>query len=450
MKRKIYNKLLEWKQKRANKEALLIDGARRVGKSYIVRAFAENEYKSYMLIDFSQITASEKDVFDHYLSNVDELFNRLQLLRGVRLHNRQSLVIFDEVQHYPAAREAIKWLVADGRYDYIETGSLVSLRKNTKGITIPSEEAHLNMYPMDFEEFLWALGEEQLMPFISQCYERKEPLGNALHRKALDYFRTYMVVGGMPQAVQEYIDTKDFTEVDHIKRNILALYRQDIYQYAGDDAPKVIQVWDTVVSQLMRKKKRFRISDLKKNARFRDYRNAFFWLMEARVINPCYAATEPSIGLKLNRDDARYKLYLSDTGLLLSHAFDEREIHDNELYKKLILGKLELKKGMFAENVVAQMLVANNQLLYYFSQTDSNDRKNEIEIDFLVRKPIITSKHNICPIEVKSTQRYTTTSLNKFRDKFAPYLHTSYVLHSGDLKVQDNIVYLPLYMTMLL
>jgi len=254
----------------------------------------------------------------------------------------------------------------------------------------------------------------------------------------------------MPQAILEYLESRDFMEVDHVKRNILELYRNDMYQYAAIDAPKVVQIWDTIPGQLQRKEKRFRIGALKKGARKRDYANAFFWLDEARVVNPCYAATEPSIGLKLNQDDAKYKLYESDTGLLISHAFSEVEIDSSELYRKLLLGKLELNKGMLVENLVAQMFCASGKKLYYFSQLDKSNKENTMEIDFLIRKPIVTSKHNICPIEVKSTQRYTKTSLEKFTKKYDTYLHTSYVIHSGDYKHENHIIYLPLYMASLL
>lgn len=446
MKRKIYNKLIEWKQKRADKEVLLIDGARRVGKSYIVEEFAKNEYKSYILINFAKISNEVKDIFDNYLAEPEALFMRLQLVTGKKLYDGDSLVIFDEVQRYPKAREAVKWLLTDTSYHYIETGSLVSIRKNTEGITIPSEETHINMYPMDFEEFLWALEEEMLIEFIKNCLEKGQPLGAKLHRKAMDYLRLYMIIGGMPQAILEYLKSKDFVEVDHIKRNILELYRNDIYQYAREDAPKVIKIWDTVPSQLQRHEKRFRISEIKKGAKTRDYANAFFWLEEARIVNPCYAATEPSIGLKLNRDDAKYKLYMGDTGLLISHAFDESEIQSEELYRKLMLDKLEINKGMLVENLVAQMFCASDKKLYYFSKIDKQNCDETMEIDFLIRKPVVTSKHNICPVEVKSTQRYTTSSLDKFRKKFSSFLHTAYVVHSGDYKVEEDVVYIPIYM----
>lgn len=450
MKRKIYNTLKEWKKKRSFKEALLIDGARRVGKSWIAEEFGRNEYRSYIIINFTRLSNEMREVFENYLHEPSEFYLRLQLLTGIKLYEKESLIIFDEVQRFPKAREAVKWLVADGRYSFIETGSLVSIRKNTEGITIPSEEFHVDMWPMDFEEFLWALDQSMLYDFIRECFEKRQPLNQAFHRQAMDLFRTYLIVGGMPQAINEYIDTKDFSEVDHVKRNILKLYRDDIYQYSGSEAPKVVQIWDSIPSQLQRSAKRFRIGEVKKGARRREYEDAFFWLNEARVVNTCFAATEPSIGLKLNTDEAKYKLYLGDTGLLLSHTFDQEAIKNDELYRKLILGKLELNKGMLVENIVAQQLRAAGHPLYYYVKTDRENPENNMEIDFLVRKPVTTNRHNINAIEVKSTQRYTLSSLNKFEAKFKNYLNESIILHSGDLNIKDGKLYLPLYMTGLL
>lgn len=450
MKRKIYNTLKIWKEQHAGREALLIDGARRVGKSWIAEEFARNEYRSYIIINFTHLSAEIREVFEAYLSKPDDFFMRLQLVSGVKLYEGESLIIFDEVQRYPKAREAIKWLVADGRYHFLETGSLVSIRKNTRGITIPSEEFHVDMWPMDFEEYLWAMGEDLLADFIKDCYKNRKPLGQAIHRKAMDLLRSYLIVGGMPQSVKTYVETKDFDEVDHIKRGILQLYRNDIYQYAGEEAPKVVQIWDSIPSQLQRGAKRFRIGSVKKGARTRDYSDAFFWLNESRVVNTCYGATEPSIGLKLNRDEAKYKLYMGDTGLLISHTFDEDAIHNDQLYRKLILGKLEINKGMLVENLVSQMLRASGNPLYFYLKTDRENPENNMEIDFLVRKATITSRHNINAIEVKSTQRYTTSSLIKFEKKFKTYINESIVLHSGDLQMKNGIIFLPLYMGWLL
>ena len=452
MKRKIYRQLVEWKEKYSTKEALLIEGARRIGKSYIVEEFAKNEYTSYLMIDFSKLSSEQRAIFDQHLNakDLDLFFRLISLEWGVRLVARQSLVIFDEVQKYPKAREAVKMLVADGRYDYIETGSLVSIRKNTEGILIPSEERSIPMYPMDFEEFLWALGEDELMSYVNDCMRSNQPLQAAIHRKLMMYVRTYMIVGGMPQAVLAWVETQVFDEVEKAKQRVLTLYRNDIYQYAGVYAEKAVRIWDTIPGQLQKHEKRFRIGALKKGARTREYEGAMFWLKEAQIVNFCFAATEPNIGLNLNEDDARYKLYLNDTGLLVSHAFGDDSQGLNEIYRKVMLGKLEMNEGMLVENLVAQMLRATGKKLFFFASYDRDNQANTMEIDFLIRKSAITNRHNISPIEVKSSQRYTLSSLRKFVHKFGEYLATPYVLHAGDWKQQDGFTYLPLYMTVCL
>lgn len=449
MKRKIYNRLLNWKETQNGQTAILIDGARRVGKSYIVEEFARKEYKSSVLIDFSKEDKQLKQLFEDHLSDLDVFFRMLSLLKDVKLYPRESVIVFDEVQQYPPARAAIKHLVKDGRFDYIETGSLVSINRNVKNIVIPSEEERIDMHPMDFEEFMWAMGQEDLMDYIRECFSLRKPLGNLLHRKAMELFRQYMIVGGMPQAVESYIKDKDFDKVDHIKRNILNIYRADISKYAAGYEQRVTRVFDTIPSQLQRHEKRFRISDLEKGARTRSYANAFFWLEESRVINVCYAATEPNVGLNLSRNDAKRKLYMADTGLLIAMAFDEKDIQQGQLYKKLMFDKLEINKGMLVENIVAQMLRAAGNKLYFYTNA-SHDKEDKMEIDFLIRKPSVTSRHNISPIEVKSSTRYTLTSLNKYRRKYAEYLATAYVIHSNDYEEKDGIAFVPFYMTPLL
>lgn len=448
MKRKIYSELLNWKNASGGQTAVLIDGARRVGKSYIVEDFARNEYKSYILIDFSKEDKQLKMLFEEQLSNLDTFFRMLSLIKSTKLYPRESVIIFDEVQQFPPARAAIKHLVNDGRYDYIETGSLVSINRNVKNIVIPSEEERLDMYPMDFEEFLWAIGQEDLMDYIRDCFASHKPLG-PLHRKIMELFRQYMIVGGMPQAVKAYVEEMDFDKVDRMKRNILNIYRADIIKYAAGYEQKVTQIFDTIPSQLQRHEKKFRIGELEKGARTRNYANAFFWLEESRVINVCYAATEPNIGLNLNRDDAKRKLYMADTGLLIAMAFSEKDIQQGQLYKKLMFDKLEINKGMLVENIVAQMLVATGNKLYFYSNS-SHEKDDRMEIDFLVRKPSVTSRHNISPIEVKSSTHYTLTSLNKCINKFGEYLATPYVIHSADYMEKDGITFIPLYMTPLL
>ena len=450
MKRKIYNKLLEWKHESNGEYALLIDGARRVGKSYIVRQFAEKEYRSCVILDFNLVSKSIKDLFENDLDNLDRFFMYLSNYTGKTLYTRDTLIVFDEVQQYPKARAAIKYLVKDGRYDYIETGSLISIKKNVEGIVIPSEEEHIKMFPMDFEEFLWAMGEEMLMPFIKDCFERKKPLGQLMHRRAMDYFRLYMIVGGMPQAVEKYVETRDFAKVDKLKRRILELYRSDISKYAKGYDTKVKSIFEEIPSQLQKHEKKFRLSALKEGARARDYETAFFWLDDAMIINSCYNTTEPNVGLNLNKDTNTMKCYMADTGLLISHAFDTNEIVSEDLYRKILLDKLEMNSGMIVENIVAQMLRTAGHKLFFYSNASMTDKDSRMEIDFLIAKSKITTRHNISPIEVKSSVRYTLTSLRKCIAKYGSYLSTAYVIHPADLKEEDNIVYLPLYMCPLL
>lgn len=449
MKRKVYDILLKWKE---NKDgtALMLEGARRIGKSYMAEELGRNEYKTYLKIDFSIAPEEVFDLFDHYLHDLDTLFERLQVFYGVKLYPGESLLIFDEIQLCPKARAAIKHLVADGRYDYIETGSLISIKKNVKDILIPSEERTIEMYPMDFEEFLWAMGEDMLMPFIRTQFENKKPLGSALHRKAIELFRTYMIIGGMPQAVMKYVETRDFDSVDIVKRTILDLYRKDIRKYADGETLRVTAIFDELPGQLQRHDRRFRLSSLSDSARMREYADAFFWLSDAGIVNCCYNASAPNLGLRLNESRTTLKCYMGDTGLLISMAFDEHGEEIREVYRKLIFGKLEVNIGMLVDNIVAQMLRCAGHKLYFFAQGDNDDASNRMEIDFLISKSHITSRHNITPIEVKSSVRYTLSSLRKCMDKFGTYLSTPIVLHDKDLDERDGILYLPLYMTPLL
>ena len=449
MRRKIYDVLLNWKQEYAGQTALLLEGARRVGKSYIVQEFAKKEYKSYILIDFNKAPTEIKSLFDNYLHDLDTLFMYLSNFYQVKLYDRESLIILDEVQLFPRARSAVKYLVEDRRYDYIETGSLIGIRKNTKDILIPSEEHHIQMYPLDFEEFLWAMGNDMLMEYIKHCYIKRMPMGQAMHRKAMDFFRQYMIVGGMPQAVAEYVKTKDFDRVDRIKRDILALYRDDIAKHAEGYQLKVRQIFDDVPAQLQKHDKKFKLASLKKSARFREYEDAFFWLKDSMIANMCYNTSAPSIGLRLNMQRLTLKCYMGDTGLLISHAFDENGLLSEEIYKKLLFDKLEVNKGMLIENIVAQMLVASGHKLYFYANS-STEAINRMEIDFLIAKSKNGSRHNISPIEVKSSNRYTLSSIKKFMQQFREQLNEPIVLHPSDLKLENDIVYLPLYMTPLL
>lgn len=449
MRRKVYDRLLQWKREKDGTTALMIEGARRVGKSYIAEEFARNEYDSYILIDFSKAPKRVKDWFDEYLEDVDTLLQNIQLHYKRQLTPRRSLIIFDEVQKCPRAREAVKSLVADHRFDYLETGSLISIKKNVDGILIPSEEDGVDLYPMDFEEFLWAMGNEVMMPYIRERFEKRQPMGE-FHREALHYFRQYLIVGGMPQAVAEYAASRDFTKVDAVKRQILRLYKNDIKKYAGGATARVSAIYDAIPGQLQKKEKKFMLSALKDEARMREYDSAFFWLEDSKMVNISYNTTAPNIGLQLNEDRTTLKCYYCDTGLLISLAFSARGIVTNEIYQKLMFDKLEIDEGMLVENIVAQMLKAAGHKLFFYSNYDKEEAENRMQVDFLVQKEVVTSRHNISPIEVKSGTGYTLTSIQKCLKKFGQYLSTPYVLHTKDVEQKDGLVYLPLYMTGLL
>ena len=450
MKRKIYDKLVEWKQQSSGKIAILIEGARRVGKSYIAEEFARNNYKSYILIDFSKVNDEVKDLFTQYLNNLDNFFMLLSAYFSVELYKRESLIILDEVQLFPKARSAIKHLVADGRYDYIETGSLISIKENLKDILIPSEEEHIHMYPLDFEEFLWALNEKNLMTVVKKSFQERKEIGQLLHRKIMDLFRQYMLVGGMPQAVNVFIDTKDFKQVDKQKRLILDLYGSDISKNAGTYSLKVRNIFNKIPSQLQKHEKKFKLSSLQKGAKYREYEDAILWLEDSMIVNNAFNTTEPNVGLKMNTDLTSMKCYMGDTGLLLSHTFDEKGMMTEDIYKKILFNKLEFNEGMFMENIVAQMLRASGNSLYFYSNSSRENCEDRMEIDFLIQKNKITSRHNISAIEVKSGKNYTINSLKKFMKKYGQYLNEAYVIHTGDYKEENNIVYLPVYMAGLL
>lgn len=450
MRRKIYDKIRQWKEQWHGRSALLVDGARRVGKSWIVEEFARNEYKSYILIDFNNVKAEVRELFEQYLTELDTFFMRLSLYTGVRLYPGESLVIFDEVQLYPKARAAVKYLVKDGRFDYIETGSLVSINHHVKDIVIPSEEIRINMYPMDLEEFMWATGQESLYEYVRECHAASAPVGQTVHRRMMDALRTYLLTGGMPQAVLSYVERKDMRDVDAVKRSILSLYRNDIVKYAGRSAPNVTRVFDNIPGLLQQHEKRFRPAKVKKGARMKDFAESMFWLDESRVVNFCYNTTESSVGLALNRDASKVKLYMADTGLLVSMAFGTGELEQGGIYEKILRGKLEFNKGMLTENLVAQLLRSAGHGLFFYTHSSRENAGDRMEIDFLIRKNEITSRHNICPVEVKSSPRYTLSSLDKFKSKFGRYLASPVVLHTGDLEIREGVTFLPLYMAGLL
>ncbi len=445
MKRKIYSRLLEWKEKDNGNCALLLDGARRVGKSYIAEEFGINEYKSYLLIDFAHLPQEVRSIFENDINDFDLFFNKLSAYYRKTLYRRDSLIIFDEVQRYPTARELIKYLVADGRYDYLETGSLISLRMNVENIVIPSEEEHIEMFPMDFEEFLWAMGDEKTIPFLKECFENLRPLGQAMHRRVMNDFRQYILVGGMPQAVEAYMKSKSFEDTDRIKRRILRLYREDITKFAKGYEAKVLAVFDEMPSQLSKTEKKYKLSNIDKGARFREYENAFLWLTEAMVVNTCYNATEPTVGLSMSEEHTTRKCYMGDTGLLVTHSFMDDKFTDNELYRDILLDRLHVNEGMLMENIVAQELRASGHKLYFYSRSDTNNRENNMEIDFLIRK-----KRKICPIEVKSGGYRKHSSLDKFQSRFKGKIGQSYILYTKDIIVKEDVVHLPIYMAMFL
>lgn len=445
MRRKIYNKFLAWKNELPRENALFVDGARRIGKSFVVEEFAKNEYKSYILIDFYLAGDNVKNLFFNYLNDLDTFFLMLSNIYGVKLYERESVIVFDEVQFFPQARAAIKYLVKDGRYDYMEIGSLVSIKKNVKDIQIPSEERHLYMHPMDFEEFLWAMGDDTTIPFIQKMFEARKPFG-PLYRKINTLFRQYLIVGGMPKAVLTFAETRSFEKSDQIKRDILSFYRESLRKYADKDVEKVTAIFDEIPSQLQKHDRKFRLADLEKEARFRGYEDAFFWLKEAGVMTPCYNTSEPSLGLKMNKDRTTMKCFMVDTGLLVSHIYDEKGIVSEKIYEKLLLDKLSVNFGHIMENIVAQMLVANDHKLFFYTNSDRNDASSRMEIDFLISKRNVTNKHNISPLEIKSGKQYTLSSIRKFMTKFEEQLDTAYVLHEGEFKIENGLTYLPLYM----
>ncbi len=445
LKRKIYDKLLEWKNQSNGSTAILIDGARRVGKSYIAEEFGKNEYKSYILIDFGNAPQDVLDLFIHDSANLDLFFAKLSVFYAKTLHKRKSLIIFDEVQQFPRARQLIKYLVADGRYDYIETGSLIRLKKNVQDIIIPSEEEHIEMFPMDFEEFLWAMGDETTVPLIRSCFESKTPLGQALHRKIMNDFRQYVLVGGMPQSVIAYLNEKNFEASDVAKRRILKLYRDDVSKFAEGYEDKVFALFDGIPAQLSKKEKKYKLSSISKEARFRTYEDAFIWLHEAMIVNTCFNVTDPNVGLALSADNATQKCYMADTGLLVTHTFMDSAFTENELYRAILFDKLNINEGMIMENIVAQMLRTNGHKLYFYSRCDNENRENHMEIDFL-----ITQGKKIAPVEVKSNNYNSHSSLDKFRKKFSSKIGNSYILYSKDVMIKDGIIHLPFYMAMFL
>lgn len=446
-KRKIYSQLLNWKNTAKGTKALLIEGARRIGKSTIVQEFAKNEYKSHILIDFNTASDVVTSAFNNYMTDLDTLFLVLSSEYNVKLHKRESVIIFDEIQQFPKVRQAVKYLVEDGRYDYIETGSLISIKENISNITLPSEERKILMHPMDFEEFAWAMGEDMMIEYIRNCFEKHTALEQGLHAKAMLLFRQYMIVGGMPKSVAVYIENgKDFAMADAEKRDILALYRNDIMKIKSAYKSSVLAIFDQIPSFLSKSERRVIMNNIKKNATFPKFHDTFFWLANSMIANECFNCSDPNVGLSLNEDRTYVKCYMGDTGLLISHTFDENEIVDNELYRELLFGKLSTNEGMFYENVIAQMLVANGHKLYFYTHYNTEKHRNDIEIDFVLSNNS-KLKYKIYPVEVKSNNRYTINSLIRFNEKYKERIGGCYVIHPKNLTVNNNITYIPAYMT---
>lgn len=439
--RKIYNKLLDWKNESNGSTALLIEGARRIGKSTIAEEFAKNEYESYILIDFAFAPQSVKDLFQD-MSDLNYFFLQLQLQYRVDLITRKSLIIFDEVQFCPLARQAIKILVKDGRYDYIETGSLISIKKNVKDILIPSEERKINMYPMDYEEFLWATGDEVTIPLLKKSFDNGISLGNELNRKMLRSFRLYMLVGGMPQAVNEYITTNNFRKVDIVKRDILALYDADFMKI--DTTGRISMLFNAIPAQLATNASRYQVSGVIENTRADDILDLIAEMKSSKTVLVSYHANDPNVGLSSNINLAQFKLFVCDTGLFTTLMFKDKDFTENIIYEKLLNDKLSANLGYLYENVIAQILAANGNELFYHTWLNETSRHN-YEIDFL-----LAEKNKICPIEVKSSGYKTHTSLDEFCKKFSSRILNKYLVYTKDLAKEQDIVCLPVYMSIFL
>lgn len=446
--RKVYSKLLAWKNECNGSKALLIEGARRIGKSTIVLEFAKKEYEKYLLIDFSIASEEVKEYFIKYVNDLDYLF--MLLFSEFKVNNlpkRKSLIIFDEVQFCPKAREAIKHLVKDGRYDYIETGSLISIKENVEDILIPSEERQLKMYPLDFEEFLWAMNEYELANLIKKSFVEKKELPSSLHEKAMLLFKEYILVGGMPQSLSVYIDNnKDFEKADKEKRDILSLYRNDIMKIKSSNRAKVLAIFDQIPGLLSQHEKRVVFKNIVQGSYADQYEDTFFWLDNSFIANNCFLCNDPNIGLSINENRSYVKCYLGDTGLLTSHAFDENELMEEEIYKGILKGNLSINNGMLYENAIAQCLVANKHRLFFYTHYNEQKHRNDIEIDFLISNKSKTN-FKLFPIEVKFGKKYSTISLERFIEKYRDRVDVAYIIHPKNLMfLNEKILCIPLYM----
>ncbi len=442
--RKIYDELLSWKKRKAGRYALMIEGARRVGKSTIIEKFVKDQYKSHIILRFERVGENIKGLFKD-LDDLDRFFLYLQQYTGVDLHERDSAIVFDEVQLFPLARQAIKTLVEDGRYDYYETGSLISIKRNVKDILIPSEEDTMLMHPMDFEEYLWARGDDRTMPFIRKAFEEKRPLGEKMHERIMEMYRTYMLVGGMPQAIQSLVDDNSFTSVEEVKRSILDLYQKDASKLDGRGSVKTSAVLRSLSANLERHDKTFSPGMVKKRTGFRDYKASIDDLAESMMVNLCYRITEPSVDQSSHYDENDLKMYMGDTGLLLTQSFKDLDHDRDSVYEDILKGRMNVNRGMYFENMVAQELrMAGHGL--YFAKFSHKDSERLQEVDFVIvhdRKPT--------PVEVKSGRSSRThTSLDRFMDKYGASMGKPFVIHSKDMECTEDAIYIPIYMTCLL
>lgn len=440
-KRKMYDRLLKWKKERNGDSAILIQGARRIGKSTLAEEFARNEYESYILIDFAVAPAEVYELFKD-ISDLNYIFLRLQLIYQVQLIERKSVIIFDEIQKAPLARQAIKHLVKDHRYDYIETGSLITVHKSSADILLPSEETRVDMFPMDYEEFRWALGDTATIPLLRTAFEKRIPLGDAVHRRMMRDFRLYMLVGGMPKAVAEYIKTNNFSAVDLVKRDIVSLYEEDFWKL--DSTGRATALYDAIPSQLSKNASRYQVSAAIPGERPDRLISTVKMMNDCMATNVVYQSNDPNIGLALTMAYERFKIYTSDTGLFVTLAFKDKEITDNVIYEKLLSDKLSTNLGYVYENVIAQMLRAAGKQLFY-STIPTADGKKYYEIDF-----VIPDEHKVSPIEVKSSGYKSHISLDVFCKKYSDRIRNKYIIYTKDIKREDGIDYIPVYMTMFL
>ena len=440
-KRKIYDKFLEWKKNSDGKTALLVEGARRIGKSTIVEEFAKNEYESYILIDFTKASKEVLNLFDD-ISDLNYIFLRLQLIYHKELHQRKSLIIFDEVQFCPKARQAIKHLVADHRYDYMETGSLISIRKNVKDILIPSEERQVQMYPMDYEEFKWALGDTVTIKLLRESFEKYQPLGDDLNRRMMRDFRLYMLVGGMPKAVSTYIETNNMRLVDEEKRDILRLYESDFMKI--DSTGKAAMLFKSIPSQLEKNASRYQVSSVLENQRNSTVLELISEMESSKTVLVSYKSDDPNAGLTRTKDLENFKLFVCDTGLFTTMLFMDKDFTENIIYEKLLSDKLSVNLGYLYENVVAQILKANGNSLFYYTFLDEKSRHN-FEIDFLLAR-----NNKVCPIEIKSSGYKTHASLDAFSEKYSSRILNKYLVYTKDLGKDKDVFSVPVYMTMFL